>query len=265
MRLAIRLLLALLIALGASPVLAAPPAKPAPKKRGFLDSTAHTVEEGRWELGLFGPLRYGLTDHLELATHPLWFFVAPNLQAKIRYPGAHQTTLASAHSLVYPTPLMRLVAREGAGGIFPPDRQIPHLISIKNELIATRALAINSPHLLTAAAGLQIAPRFGSSQLVPVELPIIYPRTAAFFTTITALGRAELTGPIFGPLHYHLGAQLFVYPGAAGSFALEQTTRLDWRSGTKWTIRAGYIATYGGLPHGMDRRILPTFEAAWAF
>lgn len=256
---------ALVLSTHSSAVLAEETEPSPPQNRGFLGSTAYTVEQGRWEIGLFGPLRYGLTDRLELSTHPLFFFVSPNLQAKIHYPTASELHLATVHSLVYPTPVMRLFAREGAGGLFPPDRDIPHLISIRNEVVATRPLRTDSAHLLTAATGLQVAPRFGTSQLVPVELPVVYPRTAAFFTYLTVLGRAELTGPIFASLHYHLGAHIFVYPGAAGSFALEQTGRLEWRNTNTWTLRAGYLATFAGYPFGLEGRILPTLEAAWAF
>lgn len=45
----------------------------------FSADTARTLPEGKMELGVFAPLRYGLTPRVELALNPLWFFLAPHL------------------------------------------------------------------------------------------------------------------------------------------------------------------------------------------
>lgn len=228
----------------------------------FSASTAYTVEQGRWELGLFGPLRYGLTDRVELSTHPLWFFLAPNLRAKVVAFEEGTTQVSWVAGLTYATPLLRFLAREGAGGILPPDRSIPHILSIYNEVMASRPLG---DHILTTALGVQVAPRFGQSELISIDVPVVYPRTAAFFTHVTAIGRVGLQGPILGNLEYRLDGRAFIFPGADGAFAIEQGGRLHWQSSPRWMLQAGYLASYGGFAFGTSARVLPVVEIAWGF
>ena len=230
--------------------------------REFIPATAFVMEEGSWEVGLFGPLRYGLTDRVELSTHPLWFFVAPNLRAKVGWASQGDTRVATVHSVTYPTPLLRLLAMEGAGGVLPPERAIPHIFSIRNKVVVSQAYG---EHILTGSAGLQVAPRVGESELISIDLPVVYPRTAAYFTGLTALGGVSVQGPISGALGYQTGARFFVYPGAEGSFAAEYDARLRWRSSGSWMIQAGVLGSLAGYPFGLGANLLPVGDIMWAF
>ena len=241
---------------------AEPESTAASETLAFAGPTAYTVAPGRFEVGLFGPLRYGLTENVELSTHPIWFFVAPNLRAKVAWHQGEHIQVSTNSSITYPTPILRLLSMEGAGGVHPPDRAIPHIVSLFNEVVATTDLG---GHYLSAGAGIQIAPTFGESQMVSIDVAVVYPRTAAFFTTATGHLRAHLLGPIAGPLHYELSAQAFLFPGADGSFALEQSTGLRWQSCDCFSAQAGLLLTHGAYPFGTDTRLLPLFELAWAF
>ncbi len=44
--------------------------------------TADTGKKGSYSVGVFNPLRLAFTDRLELQAHPLFFFVAPHLDAR---------------------------------------------------------------------------------------------------------------------------------------------------------------------------------------
>ncbi|MBL8912160.1 MAG: hypothetical protein JNM17_15815 [Archangium sp.] len=44
--------------------------------------TADTGNKGSYSIGVFNPLRLAFTDRLELQAHPLFFFVAPHLDAR---------------------------------------------------------------------------------------------------------------------------------------------------------------------------------------
>ena len=44
--------------------------------------SAYPMPKGRWEVGIFQPMRYGLNEGLEVSTHPLLFFVMPNISLK---------------------------------------------------------------------------------------------------------------------------------------------------------------------------------------
>ena len=228
----------------------------------FVSSTAMTMEQGRLEVGIFGPLRYGLTDKLELSSHPIWFLAAPNIRAKYAFYRGGALQLSWNSGLTYPTPLLRLLSMEGAGGIHPPDRAVPHIISIFNELVVT---GVVEGHLVTGGLGLQVAPRFGESQMVSIDVPVVYARTAAFFTVATAVARVEVQGPIVGPIGYRSGLKGFIYPGADGRFTIEGTGQLRWQSSPRWLVQAGYLASYGEYPFGDQFRILPTLDVVWAW
>ncbi|RAL23123.1 hypothetical protein DL240_09580 [Lujinxingia litoralis] len=242
----------------ATPAPAAAPSAPTT----FVGGTALLVEEGRWELGLFGPLRYGLIEKVELATHPLWFFVAPNLQAKFNLGQRGRWHLASKAQLTYPTPLLRLLSREGIGGILPSDRAVPHLVSLQAELLATRAYG---EHLLTYGLGVQVLPRVGASEMVSIDLPFVYPRTAAAFGWATGIAQVQAQGPIYKKLGYQADVRAFVYPGIEGAFAVEQGAGLRLTTSERFMAQAGYRFSYAGYPFGTMTNIAPTVELAWGF
>lgn len=45
--------------------------------------TADVGKKGSWSVGVFNPLRFSLHDRLELTVHPLAFFVAPHVDARV--------------------------------------------------------------------------------------------------------------------------------------------------------------------------------------
>src|SRR5690554_2780911 len=230
--------------------------------RSFAGPTAKLTPEGRWEIGLFGPLRYGFSDTMELAVHPLLFFVSPNLQVKLGHGERGGWELASKHQVTYPTPLLRLLAREGIGGILPSDRAVPHIVSLQSELLASREFG---QQLITFGLGVQVAPRFGESQLVSIDLPFVYPRTAAAFGWATGIARVGAQGPIAGKLGYEAEVRAFTYPGVDGAFAVEQGAGLRWTTSPSFMAQAGYRLSYAGYPFGRMFNIVPTVELAWGF
>jgi len=48
----------------------------------WSSGTAHSLPKGQWEVGLFQPLRYGMTDDQDIALHPLIALKLPNLVYK---------------------------------------------------------------------------------------------------------------------------------------------------------------------------------------
>ena len=44
--------------------------------------TAYPLENGQRQMGIFQPRIYGMNNNLEITTHPLLFFVKPNVKVK---------------------------------------------------------------------------------------------------------------------------------------------------------------------------------------
>lgn len=243
------------------------PARSRAETAPFSMDTGAVLPRGRLEVGLFAPLRYGLSDRIEIGVHPLWFLVAPNAEVKVAWGAPGGVALASTHGLLYPTPLMRLLSREGTGGVVPHDVRYPHLLASSHHLLATAPLA---GHLLTARAGISVArnltafdgPRFWSE----VEWHLVWPRAAAWFTGFAWDVGLAAQGPVLGRLRYRAELDWFRMPGLDGDFALEWAGILEWRQSDTFQLRAGAKWSYAQFPYGTRLSVpFPIADAVWAF
>jgi hypothetical protein len=73
------LLLAMMLAQAAEPAADLVPESDWPRA---ARDTADVGPKGRWSSGIFNPLRIAISDDIEVETHPLLFFVAPNLTGR---------------------------------------------------------------------------------------------------------------------------------------------------------------------------------------
>lgn len=233
----------------------------------FQPDTARTLPRGCLEVGIFGPLRWGVTDRLELAFHPLLAFVAPQLDATFAWGEIGAVEVASHHGLLYPTPLMRLLAREGTGGIVPHDVTYPHILATSHHLRLSRALGAQ---LLTLRAGGRLArhltrfdgPRFWSE----VEWHLVRPRTAAWFSGWSVDAGLALEGPLWRSLGYRVALDGFLMPGLRGDKAAEGTVLATWRPRATLQLRLGAMLSWCEFPYGNRLSIpLPLADLAWSF
>lgn len=233
----------------------------------FSGATARTVPAHRHEVGIFAPLRHGLTDRVELSTHPGWLLVAPNVEAKIAWGVASGFELASSHALLYPTPLMRLLAREGTGGIVPPDVRYPHLVASSHRLLVTRELG---GHLLTLRGGLRLAKNLTGWDGPPfwsqIEWHLAWPRMASWFSGWSVEGGLAAQGPIWRSVGYQLEATAFLLPGMEGDRAAEWSALLTVRARPGLLVRGGAKWSWVELPYGTLLSMpFPMLDVIWAF
>jgi hypothetical protein len=234
----------------------------------FAPDSARLVPPGGVELGVFAPLRWGVAERLEVSCYPLWMFVAPNVALRVGWGRAAGLEWASDHSLGYPTPLMRLLAREGTGGIVPSDVLYPHIVSFANHLLATRELP--GGHLLSARVGGQLAknltafdgPEFWSQ----VEWHYAWPRMAAWFTGWSVDGGLAAQGPVAGPFGYRVTLDGFYFTGLKGDRAVEWSVVAAWRPRPGLELHAGATWSWARFPYGTRLSVpLPLVDAVWAF
>ncbi len=170
--------------------------------------TAELLPAGRSEVGLFGPARVGLSGDVELQAHPLWFFLAPHFGAKWQHHSGGSWVLATRHTLSYPTPLLSVLSREGTGGVLPVETEVPHIINLTQDLLATYRFAEDQS--LSARAGVRLATSFGESSLPTIDVPIVYPRSAAWHEGFALEAGLSWSGRVFSALFGVLAADLFV-------------------------------------------------------
>ncbi len=236
----------------------------AEENRIWSAGSAYLLPAGNYEMGLFQPLRYGLSESMELSTHPLTMLLAPNISLKKSWNPVKDFVFSTQHDFFYPTLLLRTISREGTGGIITPEFDIPHMFSIYNGVILSKS--IFTDHLVTVKAGLNFAIKTDDlDDRTTIDFPLVYSRLAIFYNNFGFRGGCDLTGKLFGNLHYLTDFDLFVYPGADDGFALENKGLLIWNKSEKFQIAMGYKLIYGKYPFG-DRwhLITPVFDFQWA-
>ena len=214
-------------------------------------------------MGLFGPLRYGVDDSLEVELHPILTFLTPHLAVKKQLQDIGSWNFAIRQSLSYPTPLLRILSRGGIGGILPPDSEIPHLLSSDTRILATND--VSEKLSVTLRMQMQFAPRVGDSDFPHIPVPIVYPRIASFngFASV-GLG-AYIQGQLNDVLQLRSDTQLWFLGGNSSNWNVEQWAGLRWFAASKFCIDIGIVGTIGDYPYGINWHVIPTFDLNWAF
>ena len=231
----------------------------------FLCATAAASEnlpKGKFKTGLFHPLRYGLSENIEISTHPVLMFFIPNLAVQKRYPNWAGLALASRHSLVIPTPLLKMVTKKGVGGFISPEFDIPLMIALKNEIQLKRTL--NDNWIVSGTAGLTLA--YCSKKLdkrTTIDLPVVFPRLGVFYSGYginLSLGFAGVISPRLGLL---TDLNVLLLPGMEEGFAFEHKNLLTWAFSNRTDIQVGYKLIYGEYPFGSQWHLLPLLDVLW--
>ena len=258
----------LLVAILAFGWLSAPShAQPRPdasaQRNSWTHDTAHLLPEGRIETGLFAPMRVGLGADVELQVHPIWTFTAPHLGAKAQWLHAGAWTLATRHTLSYPTPLLGMLSRAGTGGVLPEDTKVPHILNLTQDVLLS--YAVGPEQVVTARSGVRLAASWGESTLVTIDLPVIFPRSAAWHDGVTGEAGLAWAGRVRGPIHASLAIDLFLMADPVSSYSLEQTATLTWRISPHWALMGGVKYVSGAYPFGEQSHVLPLVDLTYAW
>ena len=228
----------------------------------WSEHTAHTLPKGEWEIGLFGPLRYGMSESLELEIHPIWAFVAPHVALKKDLIEIGRWSMGVRQSLAYPSLLLNTLARGGIGGILPPDVDVPHIISSDTRLLLTKDYSERAS--VTVRAQLHLAPRFGDSTYPHIPVPVVYPRTAAYQGIATIGAGTFMRCVMTDGLEIHTDTQLWFMVGNEANWAAEQWVSVRWFASKTFALDVGATATVGAYPYGQNWHVFPTFDLNWA-
>jgi len=231
----------------------------------FLCATAAASEnlpKGKFKIGLFQPLRYGLSENIEISTHPVLMFFIPNLAVQKRHPGWAGLALASRHSLVVPTPLLKLVTKKGVGGFISPEFDIPLMIALKNEIQLKRTL--NDSWTLSGTAGLTLA--YCSKKLdkrTTIDLPVVFPRLGVFYNGYGINFMLGFTGALSPRLGLLTDLNVLLLPGMEEDFTFEHKNLLTWALSSRADIQIGYKLICGEYPFGVQWHLLPLLDVLW--
>ena len=235
----------------------------------WLPGTAHTLPKGRWEIGLFQPVRWGQSENREISFYKLTSLFMPGVTVKQRWGQPNSWTISTTHSLYYPTPLLKIVAKEGIGGMISPEFEIPHLLSLWNMLLVSKPL--DNRKTLTVKAGTALA-LSGADLAIEstIDLPLVYHRLAVYYNGWLLRFGSDLNGQLGEKWNYLVDGDLLLIPGMKGYFALEHKGMLAWKKSSKFQVSFGYKLIYGLYPDGYPNdntahaHALPLLDLQWA-
>ena len=231
-----------------------------PAKNYWTAGTAFTVQKHRWEPGLFSLSRYGISDHLELAAHPVMLFLLPQVQIKAGWVNHSGFRVATEHGFTYPTIFMQLVARKGIGGLISPELTIPRMLAIYNRVLVSY-LPFEDV-ILTAHAGISFALKSDPmDKRGTIDLPLVYPRFAVYFNHPEFDLGVDFRGKFAPRFGWIFAVQNYILSGTVHNYFLENKGDLVYTSQKDhFRLQAGYRICYGEYPDGQRWHLLPDID-----
>ena len=229
------------------------------------DGSANTLPEGRIEVGLFQPLRYGLNETFELSTFLLADILIPNITAKKFWINYYGIDFASKHSLIFPTPLLNTIAREGAGGILPANSKIPFILVLNNQILSTYEFLPDFE--LTIKLGLSQAIVSGRKDFPTIDLPLVYNRTSVYHENNLFNCGIDLRGILYKNIDFLIDYDHFFLPRDYADFCVEHKGLLIWKINRKFALSAGYKLVYSDYPSKLQRNtdVFPLIDFQMGF
>jgi len=243
----------------------------------WQSGTAYTLPEGRWEFGLFQPVRWGQSETREISFYKLSSLLMPNVTMKQKWSESESLVLSSNHTIMYPTPLLKKlqsplgmdVGEPNMFALISPEFDIPSMFIVNNMFLASKPL--ERGRVLSGKIGVSLA--LGGSDLAEetsIDLPLVYHRLAVLYNGWSFRIGMDMNGPMRKGLSYLVDGDVLVIPGTKGNMAIEHKGMMTWERSPRFQISLGYKLIYGVYPDGYPNEsinrmhILPVFDLQWA-
>ena len=229
----------------------------------FSGDTAYPLENGQRQMGVFQPRIYGMNNNLEISTHPLLFFVKPNVKIKKHHGKYKGLGMASRFSFDYPAPFLKLIQREGKFGILSKDPDIgdiPNLFVFQGELLVTKKSADYS---LTGKVGLSICPSCEIDSRHLVDLPLAYPRMLVYEKRISTNIGLDFYYDYSEKIFLKTDIDLFFILGK--DVFIENKFMINYQFSPKYTLTGGVKLIQGTYPFGKQLDIFPLIDLSWSW
>ncbi len=228
----------------------------------WSNNTADVLEQGRKEMGIFSPYKRGLKNNSELAVNPVLFFIIPNATYKKQWKSTENYRFSSKHTFTYPTFLLKMLSRDGAGGILPATSTIPQLFKLNN----TALFSIDKfNQTFTLSAGFDLCLSAGDSDFSYIEWHIVYPRTYSLNNTFTPHAGIDATGTLYKNFIYEYKFNAFFLTNVDAGIITENQFKITWQKSDKFAVKAGAVYSYGTFPFGNDGGLYPMFDLMFGF
>jgi hypothetical protein len=230
----------------------------------FSSPSAQVLLKGRKEIGLFQPLRIGLTDQVEFSTHPLTDLLMPNASVKWYHGKWGDIDFATRHSAYMPTWLLRTIGKKGIGGIISPEFEIPYKLAANNEILLSRQITTSMQ--ATLKIGFAIGLKSGKlDERTTIDLPFVFPRMSIFYHGFTAHSGTSILTHMGGRWQTQFDADVFFCPASDEKFSFEQKLLLARPLARHWQVCGGYKLGYAEYPFGTQWNMLPLLDLQYGW
>ena len=227
----------------------------------FTPNVARTLDKGDWSIGVFAPLRYGLTDKIELSVvHPGYVITAPHLRVTIEHNQWGDWSVATRHQVGYPTPILRQLSRAGIGGILPPDSIVPHTVVSKNDLYVGSCVGKGE---LTLSVGASLALEIGESDYSTIDYAYAFRQTNLYQNNISlqlGLGWEQFLTEKLGLRTWSKG---FYYPTADEQWVVESRDDIIVQVSERSQALLGVNLSVAQYPWGNQWHAFPALDWVW--
>ncbi len=214
----------------------------------WSNESALTTFEDRMEFGVTSDSSWAVSKRVELRTHPLVSLIAPRLSGKVRWLDHGPWHVSSEHSAWYPTLLLDLVAKEGTGGLLPPDAQVPQALIVGSDLIVS--WSFGRWHWLTLRGGAEVGPRSGDATLL--DFPFLYNRVTVLNSSVQPSMALAVTGSLVPRLDYEIRSDYrwLNLTEFDDTYAWENELDVGWSLSERWRISVGARTALARFPIG---------------
>lgn len=231
----------------------------------WTSDTGYVLPRKTLETGIFQNTAYGITDTIEVGTHPFLFFLFPQGYVKKQWVNSNNLAFASRHGVGIPTILLNLLAREGTGGIYPSDMKAPFIFSHFHE--ASVSYKFNKKFIVSVTADFNHALTNGGSRFTTVDMPLVYTRSAHWYEdNWYARFGVDIQGSITDWITYLADIDYFFLPSNPSYINIEHkgALRFLFKKG-RYGVVAGYKMVFGTYPFGKQFHIIPFADFTFRF
>ncbi len=210
--------------------------------------TAFILPERQVNLSLLAPVRYGLTNKIELQSFlGLWAYRVPNIYLKKNW-FEGLLIISSKHGIVYPTQGLKIFRDDDRDHTLNRDAKIPQIVMFQNEAIASYVLnptcnAEEPLWIASARLGLDISiTSKREDSFNRMTFFSFYNRTASFYGDKVLYAGLQLDGGLFRKLYFNVGVDAysidFGYNGieTQGNLIFHYNQQLSFAAGIKYIM-----------------------------
>jgi len=231
----------------------------------FSGDLAYSLENGKRTMGIFQPRVYGIKNNMELSTHPILFFVKPNVKLKIFHGEKKGIGIASRFSFDYPTHLLRLIQHRGYFAFISEDPdigEIKHLLIFQGEFLVTKKI---SKYSLSGKLGISICPGCEMDIRHLIDYDLIYPRMALYHYGIEVNTGMDWDYKHSEKISIKVDYDVLFLPKEHSFF--EHKLLFYYNISKKYNLTFGYKFSYGHYPFNKTGEfwwnMFPLIDLSW--